>query len=183
MPKLYTKTGDKGRTDLPGGSRVPKDHPRVRACGAVDELNACIGLCRAVCSDDELASKTGQVQSELFVLGGDLAAPEPAPHSPPRIEHEHVRRLETWIDQASAAAPPLAAFVLPAGCELACRLHLARTVCRRAEREVVSLTQADTVNEFALVYLNRLSDLLFACARLANHQAGATETTWTPHLP
>ncbi|UCG32793.1 MAG: cob(I)yrinic acid a,c-diamide adenosyltransferase [Phycisphaerales bacterium] len=179
MAKLYTRTGDRGTTGLADGSRVPKDHPRVRAYGAVDELNALLGLCRAASGGDELRSKLGQIQEELFVLGGDLAAPHAAKKNDiPRVTAAQTQRLEEWIDDATEDVPPLRSFVLPGGCELACRFHHARTVCRAAERQAVTLANAETINDQAVVYLNRLGDLLFAWARQANHEAGHPETTW-----
>ena len=179
MAKLYTRTGDRGTTGLADGSRVPKDHPRVRAYGAVDELNALLGLCHAACRNDELRSRLERIQDELFVLGGDLAAPHPGKKPDvPRVKAAQIQRLESWIDEAAEAVPALRSFILPGGCELACRFHHARTVCRAAERETVALAHAETINDQAVVYLNRLSDLLFAWARQANHETGHPETTW-----
>jgi len=179
MAKLYTKTGDRGTTGLFDGSRVTKDHPRVRAYGAIDELNAVLGLCRAACTNDELARHIELIQNELFILGSDLATPlTAAKPGLPRAQPEQAERLEAWIDQATDAVPPLTAFILPGGCEAACRLHHARTVCRRAERQTVALAAAETINSQVVIYLNRLGDLLFAWARLANHQAGHPETVW-----
>jgi cob(I)alamin adenosyltransferase len=179
MAKLYTGTGDRGETGLADGSRVPKDDLRVCACGAVDELNALIGMCRASCSSDTMQAKLQQVQNDLFVMGGVLASPtEGDTPATSGITAEHIRRLEEWIDQADRAVPPLRSFVLPAGCESACRLHHARTVCRRAERRIVGLIRSHAASERALVYLNRLSDLLFAWARQTNHDASVAETTW-----
>lgn len=179
MAKLYTRTGDRGTTGLADGSRVSKDHPRVRAYGAVDELNALLGLCHAACRNDELRSRLAQIQDELFILGGDLAAPRPGKKSDvPRVTASQVQRLESWIDEAAKAVPALQFFILPGGCESACRFHHARTVCRAAERETVTLATTESINDQTVVYLNRLGDLLFAWARQANHEAGHPETVW-----
>ena len=178
MAKLYTRAGDRGTTGLADGSRVPKDHPRVRAYGAVDELNALLGLCHAACRNGELRSRLKQIQDELFILGGDLAAPRTGKKPDvPRVKASQVQRLELWIDEATEAVPALRFFILPGGCEPACRFHHARTVCRAAERQTVALANAETINDQTVVYLNRLGDLLFAWARQANHEAGHPETT------
>lgn len=179
MARLYTKTGDKGETGLFDGSRVGKDHPRVQTYGDVDELNALIGLCRCVCHEEDLDAKLEHIQHDLFVVGADLATPEPKPsRSVRRISAADSARLESWIDQATEETPPLTAFILPAGAEPACRIHHARTVCRRAERRAVALSRNEPINERVIIYLNRLGDLLFAWARLANHRAGGAETAW-----
>jgi cob(I)alamin adenosyltransferase len=183
--KLYTKTGDGGETGLGDGSRVRKDHPRVAAGGAVDTLSSFVGAARAACEDEGLAAQLERVQRELFVAGSDLATPgpdQPASKKPtaPRITADLVANLEQWIDQASAQVSPLKSFILPGGCELASRLHLARATCREAERQVVALSGQERVNKQVLVYLNRLGDLLFAWARLANAQAGAEDAICKP---
>jgi cob(I)alamin adenosyltransferase len=189
--KLYTRTGDDGSTSLFGGQRVPKAALRVEAYGGVDELNACLGLVLAACEPGRhplVASVVGRVQSELFDLGAHLATPgdasEPVRSALPGFTQEHVTRLEGEIDEASAAVPELRTFILPGGGEVAARLHHARTVCRRAERLVVLLSSKDSehVEGRLVVYLNRLSDLLFALARLANREAGHDETIWKPSL-
>ena len=176
--KLYTKRGDDGTTDLIGGMRVSKDDPRVVACGGVDETNAGIGMVVANCDDEVTVGILRQIQSELFILGGELAT-----HKGGRPElmigDAHVAQLERWIDEVSAEVSPLKGFVLPGGSETAGRLHLARAICRRAERAAVALAQRQPVDRSAIAYLNRLSDLLFALARLANAQAGVAETPWT----
>lgn len=179
--KLYTKTGDDGSTGLFGGARVQKNDCRVTAYGTVDETNAAIGLCAAVCTREETLSLLRQIQSDLFILGGELAT---AAGATPKvaIADDRIAQLERWIDEACADVPPLKTFVLPGGCELAARLHYGRTVCRRAERDVVSLTQKETVSSAVVIYLNRLSDLLFALARAANHRAGVADIPW-PALP
>ena len=173
--KLYTKRGDAGLTDLFGGRRVSKDDLRVEAYGTVDELNSVIGLVRSVDGNelfDEIAEPLRAIQSRLFELGADLATPRDVlgegeskrASAVPRIGAERVAELEAWIDAASAAVPAMRHFILPGGTQLAARLHVARTVCRRAERLVVALAKAEPVGEQVVVYLNRLSDLLFALA-------------------
>jgi len=175
--RLYTKTGDDGKTGLIGGQRVSKDDVRVAAYGDVDELNAAMGLAIAACTDEPLAQKMRLVQDQLFQLGAELSNPVPRT-APSTINTALAALLESWIDQATSAVTPLKQFVLPGGTELAARLHLARTVCRRAERSLVHLAAQQPVNPSALVYLNRLSDLLFAWARLANHLAGVPDVPW-----
>ena len=187
--KLYTKRGDAGLTDLYGGRRVSKDSLRVEAYGTVDELNSLIGLVRSSPELDEAVSgPLGSIQSRLFEIGADLATPQDeeeaeggtgrAPRMVPRVGDDHVNELEGWIDAASAAAPAMTHFVLPGGTEAAARLHVARCVCRRAERLCVALAHAEPVGDAVVVYLNRLSDLLFALARQANAAAGVTDVPW-----
>ena len=183
---LYTGTGDDGSTGLFGGDRVSKDHPRVAAYGTVDELNACVSLAVAACdTNDEYESQLLRVfrelQSRLFDIGADLAAPVGSKHEDKikRIDGDDVKQVETWIDEIDAENEPMKCFVLPGGTELAARLHLARTVCRRAEREVNALARVGPVNEQLRIYLNRISDLLFAMARRANKQAGVADVPWT----
>jgi cob(I)alamin adenosyltransferase len=188
MARLYTRSGDDGRTALIGGRRLRKDDARVEAYGAVDELSAAIGLARAACGDGELAALLARLQHELFELGAELADPsvraEPgAPGHPPRITPQHVERLEREIDAFTALLPPLQRFILPGGVELGARLHLARAVARRVERRVVQLAGREPVNPQLVCYLNRLSDWLFAAARLANLRAGVPETPWKPAGP
>lgn len=180
--KIYTRTGDAGETALFGGGRVSKDHPRVAAYGDVDELNSAIGLVRATeprAFHDELLES---IQRDLFSIGGHLATPDPEKVAKAlekaSLSHERVEVFEHAIDAADAVLPPLRAFVLPAGAPKAAALHVARTVCRRAERHVVHLAVKEEVPELFIVYLNRLSDLLFALARLANHEAGQADVTW-----
>jgi len=175
--KLYTKQGDDGETSLLGGQRVSKDNLRVTAYGEVDECNAVIGVAAAFCTDDELRGLLQHVQSDLFSLGAMLATP--SSHQPAMVvADEDVARLEGWIDAAVAEVPPLQQFVLPGGAPTAAALHMARTVCRRAERAVVTLGESDRVEGVVIRYLNRLSDLLFAWARLANHRAGVADVPW-----
>ncbi len=170
--KLYTRTGDDGTTGLHGGDRVRKDGPRVEALGAVDELNAHLGLARAACDHDELDGVLGVLQNRLFDLGADLASPGVA--GVPRIDASHFQEAESQIDQLSQPLEPLKNFILPGGSELASRLHVARGVCRRAERLCVTLGGVEPV----VIYLNRLSDLLFAMARRANQLAGICDVPW-----
>jgi cob(I)alamin adenosyltransferase len=176
--KLYTKTGDDGSTGLIGGSRASKADPRVQAYGEVDETNATIGLARSAGGECEFDAWLAQIQADLFVLGAELASPgtQPPRHA---IAAADITRLEGWIDDASAPAPPLKNFILPGGCETAARLHLARCVCRRAERATVWLSEQQRVRSEAIIYLNRLSDLLFALARLANHRANRADVIWS----
>jgi cob(I)alamin adenosyltransferase len=180
--KLYTKTGDDGSTGLIGGVRASKADPRVLAYGEVDETNAAIGLARSVSGECEFDGWLAQIQADLFVLGAELASPgTKAPTL--AIAAADITRLEAWIDDASAPVPPLKNFILPGGCETAARLHLARCVCRRAERATVSLSGQQRVRPEAIIYLNRLSDLLFALARLANHRADRLDTIWSAPPP
>ncbi|HET7600869.1 MAG TPA: cob(I)yrinic acid a,c-diamide adenosyltransferase [Gemmatimonadales bacterium] len=180
--KIYTRTGDEGETGLFGGGRAPKDHPRVAAYGEVDELNSAIGVARATEPRALADALLESVQRDLFAIGGHLATPDPArvarALARAELSEARVRELEAAIDAADAELPPLRAFVLPAGAPKAAALHLARTVCRRAERAVVRLAHEHEVPPLFVVYLNRLSDLLFTLARLANHREGAGDTTW-----
>ncbi len=178
--KLYTKRGDDGHTDLIGGARVSKNHLRVGAYGAVDELNATIGLALADCQIDAIRSSLITVQCRLFDLGADLATPSSQKTLSSRLKADHIAELESQIDAASDRLEPLRHFILPGGTTLASRLHIARTVCRRAEREVVALAEHETLDPLAMVFLNRLADLLFAQARLANAEAGVADVPWRP---
>jgi cob(I)alamin adenosyltransferase len=178
--KIYTKTGDSGETSLFDGTRVSKTDRRVAAYGDVDELQAVIGVAAAAGLDDELYSLLLAVQRDLFALGARLA--DPSHHIAPRVskvvvDEASVKRLEGWIDGLETDLPPLRHFVLAGGTPAGAMLHLARTVCRRAERSVL-LIGGDTVEPVVRVYLNRLSDLLFVVARTVNHRAGFAETEW-----
>lgn len=177
--KLYTKHGDDGSTGLIGGKRVPKNDPRVAAYGDVDETNAAIGVVIAGCNDDETVATLNRIQGELFVLGAELATPTGEKPNL-RVGESQVKQLEQWIDAASAEVAPLRNFILPGGTTTAANLHLARTVCRRAERAVVALSQTQPVGQWAIIYLNRLSDLLFALARQANKRASVEDIPWHP---
>ena len=181
--KIYTRTGDGGETALMGGGRVSKDHARVHAYGEVDEANAAVGVARA-CEPAALADAIlAAIQRDLLTIGGRLATPEPDRLREPQrakvaVAPERIAALEQAIDEATAELPPLTAFVLPGGTPKAAALHLARAVSRRAERAVVHLSHVEEVPDEVLVYLNRLSDLLFTLARLANHRAGIPDVTW-----
>jgi cob(I)alamin adenosyltransferase len=179
--KIYTRTGDKGTTSLLGGRRVPKHHRRVAAYGDVDELCALLGVARAYSADESLAGLLHDLQRDLFAIGAQLADPKAAigaKRAKAAVGPSHVERLEQAIDAHEAELPPLRAFILPGGSELGAFLHLARTVCRRAERGVVGLARARRVDPVVVAYLNRLSDLLFVLARHANHRQGRTEDQW-----
>ncbi len=177
--KIYTKTGDDGSTSLLGGGRVRKSEPRIDCYGNVDELNAVIGWCAVAAADAQLDQLRG-IQNDLFIIGSHLAVADgaAAPKSLPALDESAVARLEMQIDAAVAHLPELRTFILPGGSELAGRLHIARTVCRRAERRLVSFSQDRPVPPAVLTFLNRLSDWLFVQARLANHQAGVTDLPW-----
>lgn len=182
--KIYTRTGDTGTTALFGGDRVSKSHPRIDAYGTVDETNSFIGLARAVLStqegDEGLVKTLTRIQEDLFVLGADLATPLGSRAQVPRISEQHVLALEADIDAYDATVPSLKHFILPGGTQAASLLHVARTVCRRTERLAVESLETETLNDQAVVYLNRLSDLLFVLARWANHQAHIDESEWKP---
>jgi cob(I)alamin adenosyltransferase len=178
LDRIYTRGGDAGETSLGSGERVPKDDPRIEAYGDVDELNALLGLALARGAP---ADPLGRIQNDLFDVGADLAVPlSDTKRERLRVTAEQVAWLEERCDAANAELEPLRSFVLPGGAETAALLHLARTVCRRAERRVVTLAGREEVNPQALAYLNRLSDLLFILARAANAQAGADEPLWKP---
>jgi cob(I)alamin adenosyltransferase len=181
--RIYTRTGDSGETGLFGGQRVAKDALRVEAYGAVDELNAAMGVARARPGDESVGDLLADLQVDLLVLGADLATPTEqgtrvGAREVRRMQERQVQRLEHEIDALDAALPPLDRFILPGGSERGALLHLARTVCRRAERRVVALARVESVNPEAVRYLNRLSDLLFVLARSVNQQAGIPELPW-----
>ena len=177
--KIYTKTGDDGTTGLIGGSRVLKSDAAIECYGTVDELNAAIGVANCV-ADRETASELRAVQAELFVIGSHLATPtgESRASSLPKVDPAWVARLESQIDLAESKLEPLRNFILPGGTELAARLHLARTICRRAERLQVARSTQHAVDDAIVVYMNRLSDWLFVQARLANKRAGQPDIPW-----
>jgi cob(I)alamin adenosyltransferase len=183
--KIYTKTGDAGETGLFGGPRVRKSDPRVEAYGEVDELNAALGAARALVEDPELDRHLARIQDELFCVGAELATPHEAKarSALPPLEPAWAARLEAAMDAWDAELPALRQFVLPGGTRPAAALHLARCVCRRAERRVVALAAEVAVAPETLAYLNRLSDFLFVAARLANHRARRAETAWDPRRP
>ena len=183
--KLYTKTGDAGQTGLYGADRVSKAHPRVEAYGTVDELNSVLGLARAHntrshAPDEALSNDLEYLQNALFDLGADLATRQDSAYSKniARIDADDVKRLEDLIDHYQESVPPLTNFIHPAGTPAAASLHVARSVARRAERDVIRLSDAEDVNLHAQIYLNRLSDLLFVMARAVNARAGLTEEQW-----
>jgi cob(I)alamin adenosyltransferase len=181
--KIYTRTGDAGETGLFAGPRVPKDDARIEAYGAVDELNAFLGLARCELLPTPVEATLARVQSELFSVGAELATPEPDKHGTALISDLHVTALEQAIDSLDAELPPLKHFILPAGCRAATLLHVARGVCRRAERRVVTLarTPGVHVSPQLISFLNRLGDYLFVAARFVNLRAGELETPW--HRP
>lgn len=182
MSRIYTRTGDTGETGLFGGGRTSKSAPRVSAYGEVDELNAVIGWVLVHVRDPEITGRLRLVQEDLFALGAHLATPADArsrAHLPP-LPQARAAEMEAWIDACEAELQPLRSFILPGGGESGAALHLARTVCRRAERAVVALSVEEAVDAVILVYLNRLSDFLFDVARVANHREGRPETPWRP---
>lgn len=180
--KLYTKRGDKGQTDLFGGQQATKNHPRVHAYGQVDELNAHLGLALTACSVPFITQTLTRMQHDLFELGADLATPHDSPHADKvnRIAPADIAWAEQAIDEACQRLPEMKSFILPGGCELASHLHVARCVCRRAERDCVTLAGEEDIGPHVVIYLNRASDLLFALARLANLEAGLDDVPWTP---
>ena len=179
---LYTKRGDAGQTDLFTGQRVTKDALRVDAYGTVDELNSALGLAAAICHDPTEQDVLRDVQSRLFEIGADLASPREDETDDsagvPRVGEAQINGLEGHIDRICENLEPMKHFILPGGTDLAARLHLARTICRRAERLCVALQKHEPVGQPVIVYLNRLSDLLFAMARHANHAAGQPDVPW-----
>jgi cob(I)alamin adenosyltransferase len=184
LSRIYTKTGDKGDTGLGDGTRVAKDHPRVAAYGEVDEVNAVLGLLLSYLPKEpkeaDLPALLLDIQNDLFDVGADLCVPEsPASHGRLRVRPEQAVRLERYIDRFNAGLPTLNSFVLPGGSLGGGWCHLARTICRRAERAVVTLARTEQINPQILIYLNRLSDLLFVLARFCN-QNGSGDVLWSP---
>ncbi len=177
LTRIYTRGGDQGETSLGDGSRVPKSDPRIRAGGAVDEVNAAVGLALAADLPEQMRSELERIQNELFDLGADLSVPLEV-EGRLRVQQSYLDALERACDEWNAGLPELRSFVLPGGTEAAARLHLARTLCRRAEREALTAAGETPLNPLALVYLNRLSDLLFILARAAND--GRPEPLWKP---
>ncbi|MBI1901945.1 MAG: cob(I)yrinic acid a,c-diamide adenosyltransferase [Planctomycetia bacterium] len=178
--KIYTKTGDAGETGLFGGPRVAKDHVRIEAYGTVDELNAVIGWARTAPLPADVDALLARVQNELFEVGAELATPDATEKKTATIGERHIAVLEQSIDKMEETLAPLKQFILPGGSNAAARLHLARTVCRRAERRVVTLMQTpgESVSQSIVIYLNRLSDLLFVAARFTNAAARVPDTLW-----
>jgi cob(I)alamin adenosyltransferase len=187
MPRLttiYTRKGDEGETSLGGGQRVPKDSARVTAYGTVDELNSAIGVALAHDLSPRLMETLPIIQNELFHLGSDLAFREEdkQAYQLPQIEERHIHALEELIDELNEVVGPLQNFILPGGSSGAAQLHLARAVCRRAERDALTLSRAEPIGEMVMPYLNRLSDLLFVMARYENRQRGSGEPLWNSRL-
>jgi cob(I)alamin adenosyltransferase len=180
LTRIYTRGGDRGETSLGDGSRAPKLDPRVAAYGAVDELNSQLGVVLAGAVPERLRTPLERLQNELFDVGADLSVPFAGPDGRLRATQEMVDRLEELCDAFNAGLPELRSFVLPGGTEAAARLHVARTVARRAELRALEADAAHGVNPLALVYLNRVSDLLFVLARAANAEAGLDEPLWKP---
>ena len=180
ITKVYTRKGDDGSTALGGGQRVGKDSPRIEAYGTVDELNSVIGVAIASGLDDSLAPELSRIQNELFHLGSDLCIldEDKARLSVPRIEARHVQALEALLDRLTPEVGPLENFILPGGSVGATHLHVARTVCRRAERLLVALSREEQVGPQTIHYLNRLSDALFVMARYENKQKGVDDVCW-----
>jgi cob(I)alamin adenosyltransferase len=179
LGRIYTRTGDKGETGLVGGTRVPKDSLRVDAYGSVDELNSVLGIARAFLNDRELDDLLAELQKDLFVVGADLASTsDHQQRNVPRITVEKISTMETTIDKFETELSPLKAFILPGGGVVGSLLHNARTVARRAERRVVTLSKAEAINEQMVPYMNRLSDLLFVMARVANRRENKGDIEW-----
>jgi cob(I)alamin adenosyltransferase len=179
--KIYTKTGDTGETSLLGGKRVRKNALRIEVCGELDELNACLGHAGAALTGSDLPSSLTAIQRDLLALGAQVADPrEERPEAAAKavVSSETVAGLERAIDRVQATLPPLDGFILPGGSEPGARLHLARAVCRRAERRIVALAERESVSPVLLAYMNRLSDLLFVLARAVNARAGSAEVRW-----
>ena len=171
--KIYTRTGDRGETSLFGGARVPKNDPRIDAYGTIDELNSCLGVVLSVEPDAQLL----EVQRDLFEIGAHLASPGTSRFT--GVESSRIEELERGIDAMEADLVPLKSFILPGGTAAAAQLHVARTVCRRAERLVVALQDDDPATQSSIAYLNRLSDYLFVAARYANRKRGVEDVPWT----
>ena len=182
LTRIYTKTGDEGLTGLGGGRRVPKDSPRVSAYGTVDELNSAIGVALALGLSDRLVDELGRIQNELFDLGSDLCWPSDDERRAriPTVQPHNVERLETLIDELNETVGPLSNFLLPGGSPGAAQLHVARTICRRAERATITLSREEAIGDLVLPYLNRLSDALFVMARYENRERGVAEPLWEP---
>ncbi len=192
MPKIYTKTGDKGQTGLIGGKRVWKDHPRIEVYGTVDELNSCMGIVLSfldsfkmnVKSKKTFQSRLRSIQNDLFNLGCQLANPNPKSQvSLPKISDQSIHNLEQWIDQMEKDLTPLRQFILPGGISIASFLHLARSICRRAERLCVTISRQEKLDVISIRYLNRLSDALFVAARWVQAKAKGKEILWIPEKP
>lgn len=178
LTRIYTRTGDDGTTGLADGSRVSKDSPRIEAMGTADELNSHLGLLRAATLPEGMDAKLAEIQQRLFDVGAELALPTQA-----MLQEKHISQLETWLSDYNRDLPPLKDFILPGGGPAAAQCHLARSVCRRAERDLWRLSRLETINPLALIWLNRLSDLLFVQARVLGREHAATETLWQHESP
>ena len=176
--KIYTRTGDRGETGLLGGVRVKKHEPRIEAYGTVDELNAALGMVRAEHPSQRVDQILEHIQNELFIVGAELATPAAKEVHAGKVNEAHIARLEEMIDLCDAELAPLKNFILPGGCPTASHLHYARTVARRAERRIVELAELEAVTPHIIIYLNRLSDLLFVLARFENARAGVPDVKW-----
>lgn len=175
MARIYTRTGDDGTTDLIGRQRVPKDSPFIETIGALDELNAHLGVVRSYSLPDPVDSALQSVQEQLFIISSEIATPSETENKSAKIGEEDIRNLEEWIDSYEASLTPLQQFILPGGALVGAQMHLARTVARRAERQCVALSRVIRVDPLILRYLNRLSDLCFVIARYINHQKSISE--------
>lgn len=181
--KIYTKTGDKGQTSLIGGTRVPKNHIRIEAYGTVDELNSWIGLLRDTINDKNIISTLIEIQDRLFTIGSILATdPEKSKMKLPELHTEDISKLEKEIDAIDSIVPPMKSFVLPGGHPIVSHCHIARCICRRAERCTIHLTEEFPVEEIVIQYLNRLSDYLFMLSRKLSHDLNAAEIPWKPRI-
>jgi len=176
--KIYTKTGDNGTTGLAGGRRLEKTNLRFETIGAVDELNAALGVCRSTDPDFELSGEIERIQSRLFDLGAELGSPDEGRREIRVLGESHIDELERSIDRQTADLEPLRNFILPGGTLLAAELHMARTICRRAERSVLALANVEPIRGVISMYLNRLSDWLFTAARTANHASNVEDIVW-----
>ncbi|HEY0984232.1 cob(I)yrinic acid a,c-diamide adenosyltransferase [Schlesneria sp.] len=182
LNRIYTKTGDTGETSLGDGRRVRKTDPRIVAYGTVDELNSSLGVALCARPSTEITSMLTLIQNDLFDVGADLCVPEsetPLAYTPLRVTADQVEQLESWIDRANTRLEPLTSFILPGGTPASAQLHVSRTICRRAEIEVLRLMEVESINTQILIYLNRLSDLLFVLARSANDE-GKGDVLWVP---
>lgn len=182
--KIYTKTGDKGETSLFGGERVQKNNQRINAYGTVDELNAFIGLALTETKSDEVRNVLIDLQNKLFVVGSDLATPETEKNKKLKISRtneDFIKKAESDIDNFTEKLDELRNFILPGGSKSSAMLHVCRTICRRAEREIVALKSSEIVNQNIIVFLNRISDLLFVLSRYENKVSNYPDTIWNPH--
>ncbi len=176
--KIYTKTGDNGETGLFGGQRVSKDSLRIEAYGTIDEVNSFLGLAISLSENEKTKTITGWMQNLLFVAGAELASPDADSSKVPHIGEEEIRQAESYIDEITSGLPELKNFILPGGIKSAAALHLARAICRRAERQIVALQKGENVSPNLLIFVNRLSDLLFVLARFENASAGVKDVDW-----